>query len=168
MDQSCIPCRGTSWSPHISQHFSQKGFHMRGSAQEIQLHNQWGKDFMNFTSIQKFETCYHLSSVITRRSIFMANYTMYVADYWTWHKCLGHMSEQAFRQMDNAKDFPHIKIPKSTPICPGCAQGKMASKSFPDSQSRATANFELIHSDLKELPTISYHKYKYFIIFVDD
>jgi len=83
----------------------------------------------------------------------MANYTMYVADYRTWHKRLGHMSEQAFRQlMDNAKDFSRIKIPKSTPVCPGCAQGKMASKSFPDSQSRATSNFELIHSDLKELP----------------
>jgi len=124
---------------------------------------------MNFTSIQRDETCYHLSSVITRRSIFMANYTMYVADYWTWHKHLGHMSEQAFRQlMDNTKDFPCVKIPKSTPVCPSCAQGKMASKPFPDSQSRATANSELIHSDLKELPMISYHKYKYFIIFVDD
>jgi len=86
-----------------------------------------------------------------------------------WHKCLGHMSEQASRQlMDNTKDFPCVKIPKSTPICPGCAQGKMASKAFPDSQSRAIANFELIHLDLKELPMILYHKYKYFIIFVND
>jgi len=79
------------------------------------------------------------------------------------------MSEQAFRQLtDNTKEFPCVKIPKSTPICPGCAQGEMASKPFPDSQSRATTNFEFIHLDLKELPMISYHKFKYFIIFVDD
>jgi len=149
--------------------FLKKGFTCTGSTQEIRLHNTRDKDFMNFTSIQRHETCYHLSLVITRRSIFMANYTMYVANYWTWHKHLSHMSEQAFRQlMDNMKDFPHVKIPKSTPICSSCAQGKMASKSFPDSQSRATTNFELIHSDLKELPTILYHKYKYFIVFVND
>jgi len=149
--------------------FLKKGFTCEGSAHEILLCDMQRKDFMTFTSIQRHETCYHLSSVITRRSIFMANYTMYVANYWTWHKHLGHMSEQAFRQlMDNTKDFPHVKIPSSTPVCPGCAQGKMASKPFPDSKSRATANFELIHSDLKELPTISYHKYKYFIVFVDD
>ena len=82
---SCLLSLGT---------FLKKGFMCKGSAQEIRLCDTWGKDFMNFTSIQKFETCYHLSSVITRRSIFMANYTMYVANYWTWHKHLGHMSEQ--------------------------------------------------------------------------
>jgi len=149
--------------------FLKKGFACGGSAQEIRLHDTRGKDFMNFTSTTMKETCYHVSVIVRRRSIFTANSTFYKANYHTWHKHLGHMSEQAFRQlMDNMKDFPHIKIPKSTPICPGCAQGKMASKPFPDSQSQATTNFELIHSDLKELPTILYHKYKYFIIFVDD
>ena len=39
---------------------------------------------------------------------------------------------------------------------------------FVDSVSRASKSFELIHSDLKELPTISYHKYKYFVTFLDD
>lgn len=46
--------------------------------------------------------------------------------------------------------------------------GKMPSKAFPPTQSRAKAPFELIHSDLKEFPVISYHKYKYFISFLDD
>ena len=39
---------------------------------------------------------------------------------------------------------------------------------FVDSVSQASRSFELIHSDLKELPTISYHKYKYFVTFLDD
>lgn len=47
-------------------------------------------------------------------------------------------------------------------------EGKMTSKSFPDSETRASECFELIHSDLKSLPVDSYHKYKYFIVFVDD
>ena len=39
---------------------------------------------------------------------------------------------------------------------------------FADSVSRASRTFELIHSDLKELLTILYHKYKYFVTFLDD
>jgi len=53
-------------------------------------------------------------------------------------------------------------------ICPGCTQGKMTLKSFPDSTSQAAMNFELIHSDLKELPVPLYHKYRYFIVFLDN
>ena len=37
-----------------------------------------------------------------------------------------------------------------------------------DSVSWASRSFELIHSDLKELPIILYHKYKYFVTFLDD
>ena len=42
------------------------------------------------------------------------------------------------------------------------------SKSFPESMSHATELFGLVHSDLKTLPVLSYHRYKYFIVFVDD
>jgi hypothetical protein len=50
----------------------------------------------------------------------------------------------------------------------GCAFSKMPSKAFPPSKSHATESFELIHSDLKELLTRSYHGYKWFILFIDD
>ena len=39
---------------------------------------------------------------------------------------------------------------------------------FEDSTSRASKPFELIHSDLKELPVLSYHHYKWFVTFLDD
>ena len=39
---------------------------------------------------------------------------------------------------------------------------------FPDSTSHTTTLFALIHSDLKELPILSYHQYKFFITFLDD
>jgi hypothetical protein len=54
------------------------------------------------------------------------------------------------------------------PICRGCTEAKMHLPKFEDSPSWASRSFELIHSDLKELPTISYHKYKWFITFSDD
>jgi hypothetical protein len=44
----------------------------------------------------------------------------------------------------------------------------MTSKSFPESSSHATELFGLVHSDLKTLPFLLYHKYRYFIVFVDD
>ena len=44
----------------------------------------------------------------------------------------------------------------------------MTSSSFPESSTRATAAFGLIHMDLKTLPVLSYHKYKYILTFLDD
>ena len=44
----------------------------------------------------------------------------------------------------------------------------MTSSSFPDSSSWATELFALIHSDLKTILVISYHKYKYVLTFLDD
>jgi hypothetical protein len=46
--------------------------------------------------------------------------------------------------------------------------GKMPQKSFPLSNSHPNAPFEKVHSDLKEFPTESYHRNKYFVSFIDD
>ena len=44
----------------------------------------------------------------------------------------------------------------------------MPSASFPPSLNRATRPFEIVHTDLKSFPVLSYHKYKYFVTFLDD
>jgi len=44
----------------------------------------------------------------------------------------------------------------------------MRSRSFPVNHKRAEKPFQHIHSDLREYPTLSYSKYKYFISFLDD
>ena len=62
-----------------------------------------------------------------------------------------------------------FRIPaKESDLCKGCAEGKSTSKSYPQSSSRAKEPLELIHSDLKEFPTIFYRQYKYAVIFYDD
>ena len=105
-------------------------------------------------------------------SLQMVNigYTVYVLDYQIWHKCLGHMTGKALTKLPQCtENFPsQILKRKSTPSCPGCAEGKMTSKSFSESKTRAENIFELIHCDLKTLPVLSYHKYKYFFVFVDN
>src|SRR6266702_2485467 len=86
------------------------------------------------------------------------------------HRCLRHPSKEVLRHAkDHTKGFPKgITIPTTTGLCPGCAQDKMPAASHPLSNTRAKAQFEQIHSNLKSFPVPSYHKYKYFIVFFDD
>jgi len=67
------------------------------------------------------------------------------------------------------KDFPNnFVFPEHPPLCRDCDEGKMHSKSYPDSNSRTSKLFQLVHSDLKEFPIKSYSKYRYIITFLDD
>jgi len=49
-----------------------------------------------------------------------------------------------------------------------CALGKLYQCSFPENPKRSSETLELIHSDLLELPTLLYSKYKWVITFLDD
>jgi len=90
-------------------------------------------------------------------------------DYELMHHHFGHPSKDVMRRaLQNTKGFPKIEFPRSEPICPGCAQGKMPQKVFPPSSSCASAPFDKIHLDLKQFPLESYHFHKYFISFVND
>ena len=95
--------------------------------------------------------------------------TIFAADYDVWHKRLGHPSQDVLKRAKELKSFPNdLKFPSHPPLCRGCAEGKLHSKSFPESDSRAQKPFDLVHSDLKEFPVLSYSKYKYFVSFLDD
>lgn len=96
--------------------------------------------------------------------------TVFNVDYDLMHRRLGHPSKDVVSQARrHTEKFPQgITFPKEQPICRGCAEAKMHMPSFEDSSSRASRKFELVHSDLKELPITSYHKYKYFVTFLDD
>lgn len=91
-------------------------------------------------------------------------------DYEVMHKHFGHPSQEVLKQAKkHTKNFPpSVEIPKHNPLCHGCAQGKMSREPFPPSEKRAKRKFQKIHSDLKEFSTESYHKYKWFISFLDD
>ena len=91
-------------------------------------------------------------------------------DYSTMHRRFAHPSKDVLaKAKEHTSGFPgKVEAPKDSPICRGCAQGKMHSKSFLPSKYRAKELFELIHSDLKSFPVDSYHKYKYYILYYDD
>jgi transposase InsO family protein len=96
--------------------------------------------------------------------------TVFNVDYDLMHQWMGHPSKDVLSQARrHTEKFPQgIMFPKEQPICQGCAEAKMHMPSFEDSTSQASREFELIHSDLKELPITLYHQYKYFVTFLDD
>jgi hypothetical protein len=151
--------------------FLQRGYLVNGSRQEITIVDSNTRTPVLWCIPQKpKDTIYQACTHIMRTKDHVLGATIFVADFKIWHKRLGHPSKQAIERMpENILRFPrNLIIPKDIPICSGCAKGKMTSRSFPESSSRATHPFELIHSDLKEMPTPSYNKAKYFIVFLDD
>jgi len=93
-----------------------------------------------------------------------------LVDYDLMHEQMGLPAKGILRKtIDHTTGFPpNILFPNDNPVCRGCAEGKMHSKSYPDSQTRATRQFGKIHLDLKQFPIKSYHKFKYFMSFFDD
>ncbi|KAF7773627.1 hypothetical protein Agabi119p4_5794 [Agaricus bisporus var. burnettii] len=90
-------------------------------------------------------------------------------DYSTWHRRLGHPSDLVLSKFSKESlGIPPISIPRDKPVCKGCVEGKLAQKPFPTSESRGTQVLELIHSDLFELPVISYHRHKWVLTILDD
>ena len=83
---------------------------------------------------------------------------------------MGHPSKNVLKHVEgNTNGFTNkLKIPSTSSICSGCAQGKMHNKTFPMSEKRASKPLELIHADLVELPIRSYHKYKYACMILED
>ena len=112
------------------------------------------------------------AKLVHKTALLASVSTIYAVDYDLMHWRIGHPSRDVLRQATrHTKNFPkEIQFPvgpSNQPICRGCAEGKMHLQLFVDSVSQASRSFELIHSDLKELPTILYHKYKYFFLFRD-
>jgi len=145
--------------------FLHSGLKVQGSTESLELIEKCGKIAMQCLPVQRSDTIYWVKTQTVMPS--KANVaTIHVADYDIWHKWLGHVSPKVLSK--STQKFPRVQTPKFIPICPGCAEGKMKSWSFPESQSHATRLFELVHSDLKSLPVESYHRFKYFIVFTDD
>jgi len=110
------------------------------------------------------QTIYWVKSEILKPRFGMANIKLDEL-----HQRMGHPSDEVLKHMPRqTKGFDKLILPKERSICPGCAQGKMHSKTFPESQKRAAKIFEVIHSDLKEFPVVSYHGFKYYMSFLDD
>ena len=77
------------------------------------------------------------------------------------HKQLEHPFKDVLKYACNHMcNFPSsIKFPKEDTICPGCMKGKMLAYTYHLDSCWVSKLFELIHSDIKSFPILSYHKY---------
>ena len=130
-----------------------------------------GEDALSLFPWLPGDTIFLFCCTLIKESVWIISMsTIHSVDYNLIHCQMGHPSHDMLKQVSkNTQGFPSgILILTDLPICQGCAQGKMHLNVFPNSQSCATSPFALIHSDLKELPVLSYHWYKFFITFLVD
>jgi len=90
-------------------------------------------------------------------------------DFETLHHFFGHASNKVICYVfDNIKDIKKTCFPTYKYICFSCILEKIYQHSFPENSIHFSELLELIHSDFLKLPTLSYLKYKWVIIFLDD
>ena len=147
------------------------GYTVHGNADYMDFHKGSSRNpALRVVPHMPGQTIYWLHAKSASRSALVTKSSINSDTYDMWHKRFGHPSKQvlqkAQRQVNN---FPqNLTFPEKVPVCRGCAEGKMHSRSFPESLSRASKPFQRIHSDLKSFPVESYHRYKYLISFFDD
>jgi hypothetical protein len=151
--------------------FLQNGHRIKGDCERLLLISSDGKTSIEARPHGYGQTIYWVNTVCKDPiDNLSAHSVVYAAGFETWHQRLGHPSNDVLRKASAfTKNFPStLNIPKEPSICTGCAEGKMPSASFPMSDTRAKRAFELVHSDVKSFPIASYHKYRYFVSFLDD
>jgi len=108
-----------------------------------------------------------IRSILIIRSNYIAS--MSKVDYDIMHRRFGHPSKEVLRcAQKHTQHFPEIHFPTEDCVCPGCALGKMPNQAFPENERCASTPFELVHSDLKSFPVMSYQKFKYVFTFYND
>ena len=140
-----------------------EGMTVRGRAGEIIISDERENvDVLHFRPRWPGDTVYILYTMVDRHEQAQVSYDIA-------HRRFAHPGKEVLQRLPSAvHGFPEVVgEPSSTP-CSGCAQGKMPNRPFPPSKRRAKKPFELIHSDLKDFPVESYHRYKYIITFYDD
>jgi hypothetical protein len=92
----------------------------------------------------------------------------------TWHQCMGHLSYETVKAIDNAEPLSvyglklHGLQKDDTP-CHGCQLGKSHHLPFPTSSKHAENPLEIVHSDLVgPFQMNSIQGNKYFATFIDD
>src|SRR6185436_8097332 len=148
------------------------GFHVYGNEENLFFFNPQTKDWKSMLSCSKkniSSNAYYVDADIASEPKELAMSTIRVPDYETWHRRLAHPSDEILKQFGSKTiGFTEKSLKNDGHLCHGCALGRTHLKSFPTSDTRAIRPFELIHSDLKEYPKESYHRWNYYISFIDD
>jgi len=90
-------------------------------------------------------------------------------DFKTLHCCFEYASDKVMHHiLDNVENVKKIHFLTQKYVYYGCTLRKIYQHSFPKNSVHFSEPLGLIYSDLLELPILSYSKYKWVIIFLDD
>ena len=86
-----------------------------------------------------------------------------------WHRRLAQLNYRTLLAVNNiVTSIPVLQVDHDG-TCRGCALGKNAKKSFPDSESISKEILDLVHFDLCGPMTVtSLGGYRYYVTFIDD
>jgi hypothetical protein len=89
-----------------------------------------------------------------------------------WHRCLCHIGADRHKQAIKGKVTTGLVVKSDTPApshCKPCICGKHHRNSFPQRTRGCTTSFlERIHSNLHQLPVLSYTGFHYWLLFIDN
>jgi hypothetical protein len=83
-----------------------------------------------------------------------------------WHQRLGHPGNESFCRLLQSFDFNCNKEPSHT--CHACHTGKHVCLPFHSSTHQTTVPFELIHYDVWTSPVLSFTRFQYYLVLLDD
>ncbi|VDB95562.1 unnamed protein product [Peniophora sp. CBMAI 1063] len=148
--------------------FLHQGMTVEGNAIQIRLIHD-GKIYLRFDA-NPTRSNYYILPALSAHAKSIQYELVHALDYEIMHRRMGHTLRDILRQMrKNTVGFPEdINIPDENPVCSGCVEGKTPAREFPAREERADNTFDLIHSDLKEFSILSYTKFRYTVVFIDD
>ena len=113
------------------------GLKLRGTSKSLEFtENESNQIQLVCKPHQPGQTIYWLAVQLVPPQSLLAKSMVLSVDYDIMHRRFAHPSKDVLRHASgNTKNFPSIKFPSHNPVCPGCAEGKMTSSSFPPSQS---------------------------------
>jgi transposase InsO family protein len=145
------------------------GGHAISSFERTTLYHKDGKPYLT-ARLEKQGHLHYILSQIVKNDGHVNMSLDGNPSYQIWHQRFAHASDLALLHVSDNTILKGIIPPpsKDMEICVGCALGKTHEKSFPPNLERATSIGELIHSDLLEMPILSYHHSKYVVVILDD
>jgi hypothetical protein len=149
--------------------FLADGGHAISSFERTTLYHKDGKPYLT-ARLEKLSFLHYVLTAIVKNNGHVNMTLDSSPPYKIWHQRFAHASDLVLLHVSNNTILRGIIPPpsKDTEICVGCALGKTHQKSFPPNLDRANSIGELIHSDLLEMPMLSYHHSKYVVVILDD
>jgi hypothetical protein len=114
------------------------------------------------------DTLYSVNSSEVTEEFAQAVKTIHAVDIDIMHRHFAHPLDEVLNHArKHTVGFPDVVF-EPIGICGGCAQSKLANRSYPASDKCATHLFKVIHSDLKSYLIKSHGKKLYMMTFIDN